>query len=99
MSRELRSLHKLYKSHKCSRDKQKSPYSKKGRNHLLFLGLESKIGRLHVLAAEEQNTTSTQLKDLFVKEADSLVHYVIWSKRTCDVGEFLKHNEKGDHSI
>ena len=30
MGKELSSLLRLYKSHKCSRNKQKSPYSKKG---------------------------------------------------------------------
>ena len=42
----------------------------------LFLVLEFKGWRLYVLATEEQNTTSTQLKDLFVKEVDSLVYPV-----------------------
>ena len=62
MSRELSYRQWLYKSHKNSRNKQKSPYSKKGGSHLLFSGLESKGGRLHVLTAEEQTPTSALLK-------------------------------------
>ena len=62
MGRELNSLSWLYKSHKRSGNKQKSPYSKKGGNHLLFLGLEYKGGRSHVIASEEWTTTSALLK-------------------------------------
>ena len=61
-SRELRSRPWLYKNHKCSRNKQKSPYSKKDGNHFLFLGLEfKKKGRFYVHAAEERTTTSVRL--------------------------------------
>ena len=73
------------------KNKQKSPYSKKGGNHLLFSVLESKCGRLHEPATEEQTTTSAQLKVTLVKEVDSSVRLVMYPKKTCDVGEFLKH--------
>ena len=60
-------------------------------NLLLFSRPEYKVGRLHMLAAEEQNTTSAQLKVLFVKMSDSPAPVVTWSKWIIDVGEFLKH--------
>ena len=51
------------------------------------------------IAAEELTTTSASSEVLFVKEVDSLVHLVMQPKRTHDVREFLKHCDKGNHSI
>ena len=96
-SRELSSHYKLYKSHMHSGNTQS--IQQKGGNHILFLGLWSKGGRPHVLVVEEQNTTSAQLKVLFVKETDSPVYLVTWPKRIHDMGKLHKDCDKGDHSI
>ena len=52
-----------------------------------------------VLAAKEWTTTSAQLKDLFVKEVDSPVTFVKWTKYACYMREFLKLRVKGDYSV
>ena len=59
-NRELSSLTRLYKSHMNSRNKQKSPDSKKVET--TYSGLEYKRERLHVFAAEEWPTMSAILK-------------------------------------
>ena len=75
-SRELSSLPWLYKSHTHSRNKQKKPSSKNSGNLLLFSGLESKGGKLHVFASAEHISTSAPLKYLFEKEAESWIYFV-----------------------
>ena len=69
----------------------KSPFSKKGGNHLLFSGLEYKGGTPHVIAAEEQTTKSARLRSYSWKRRISPVHLVMWPKRTRDMGKLLKH--------
>ena len=49
----------------------------KGGNQLLFSSLKYQVESLLLLAAEERNTTSAQLKVRFMKEEDSPVHLVM----------------------
>ena len=60
------------------KEQTKKSIQRKGENYLLFSGLKYKGGCLHMLTTEDQITSSGQLKDLFVKEADSSVHLVTY---------------------
>ena len=44
----------------------------------------------------KEMTMSITSEILFIKDVDSLVHLVRWQKRTCDMGELLKHWDKCD---
>ena len=85
-----------------SMNMKKSPYNKEAETTYNFSGLKKSVGGVscaHVV--EEQTTTSATSEVLFVKIRDSRVRRVTWLKRTRDEWEreFLKHCDKGDHSI
>ena len=87
-SRELSSYSRPYKSHVRSRNKQKSPYSKKVETTYPPQVWNIKDGN-PMWSPEGDNYHVCSSQVLFVKEADFPVHSVMWTKRTRDVGEFL----------
>ena len=77
---------------------EEKPIQQRGGNHLLLLR-SGKTGGTMCITVEEQMTTSAASEVLFVKDVDSPVCPVMRPKRTHDVRKFLKHCDKGDHSI
>ena len=99
MSREYSSHLRLLKESQVFKKQTEKSIQQKVGIYLLFSGLKHKGRKPYVLTTEEWNTTSAHLKILFMKEVDSLVHIIMWPKWTCDMREFLKHCDKGDHFV